>query len=386
MKKALFALSLGTFALGIAEFVIMGILVNISGSLGVDVTTAGHLISAYATGVCVGALALLRLRRMPLDRLMMVLAAVIGLGNLAAACAPGFETLLVARFISGLPHGAYFGVGAIVARRLASPGREVQAVSMMIAGMTVANLGGVPLGTWLTNVLSWRLAFGAAAAAGFVTLLLMRLWLPAIEPLRDTGLRGQFKFLATLPPWLIFGGIFIGQTGIYCWYSYIDPLLTRVGGFSQADLSWLMLVSGLGMVAGNLLAGRLSLRFKPALIAGLMQSSALVLLAMIYVWASTGWALAVLMFLCTMAMFGSGGPLQSSIVVYSRGGEMLGAALIQIAYNAGNAIAAWIGGAVIDAGLGYTAPSLAGIPMVAVGSAMIFILYFRRERNRPAIG
>ncbi len=386
MKKALFALSMGTFALGIAEFVIMGILVNISGSLGVSVTRGGELISAYASGVCVGALVLLRLRRMRLDTLMKVLAAVIGLGNLLAALAPEFYTLLAARFVSGLPHGAYFGVGAIVARRLARPGREVQAVSMMIAGMTVANLGGVPLGTWLTNLVSWRLAFMAAAVAGLTTWWLMARWLPRVDALADTGLKGQFRFLRTLAPWLIFGGIFIGQTGIYCWYSYIDPLLTQVTGFRAGDLSWLMFVSGLGMVVGNLLAGRLSVWLKPALVAGLMQSSALVLLLLIYWLAACQWAMVPLMFLCTLAMFGSGGPLQSSIVVYSRGGEMLGAALIQIAYNAGNALAAWIGGRVIASTGSYAAPALAGMPLVAVGSAMIFALYVMCERGRDSAG
>lgn len=385
MNKALFALSLGTFALGIAEFVIMGILSNIAASLGMSVSTAGHLISAYASGVCLGAIALLRLRRMPLGRIMIMLAALIGGGNLLAAAAPGYHTLLAARFISGLPHGAYFGVGAIVARRLARPGREVQAVALMIAGMTVANLVGVPLGTWLTNALSWRLAFLAAGVAGCATYVMLRLWLPRIDPLPDTGLRGQFRFLRTLPPWLIFGGIFIGQTGIYCWYSYIDPLLTQVTRFSADDLSWLMFVSGMGMFAGNLLAGRLAVRYKPALVAALMQSSAMLLLLCIFFAARSQMLIVPLMFLCTTAMFGSGGPLQSSIVVYARGGEMLGAALIQIAYNAANAIAAAIGGAVIRAGYGYTAPAIAGLPLVAIGSALIFVLYFRRERGRAVV-
>ncbi|MDE6497042.1 MAG: MFS transporter [Muribaculaceae bacterium] len=382
MNKALFALSLGTFALGISEFVMMGILVNIADGLDVTITAAGRLISAYATGVCVGAVLLLMLRRMPLGSMMMMLAGVICAGNLLAAAAPGYHSMLAARFISGLPHGAYFGVGAIVARKLAAPGREVQAVSIMIAGMTVANLIGVPLGTWVAETVSWRIAFLAAGISGGVTLLLLRLWLPRFAPLPDSGrLSSQFSFLKTLPPWLIFGGVFIGQSGIYCWYSYIDPLLTRVSGFSYASLSWIMLLAGLGMFGGNLLAGPLARRFKPSLVAGCMQASALVLLPLISVFATNQPAMVALTFLCAAAMFGSGSPLQSSIVGYSRGGELLGAALIQIAYNAGNAIAAAVGGSVIAAGRGYTAPAIAGIPFVAVGSVLIFILYFRRERR-----
>lgn len=221
-----------------------------------------------------------------------------------------------------------------------------------------------------------------AGASGGITLLLVRLWLPYMEPLPDTGLKGQFRFLRTLPPWLIFGGVFIGQSGIYCWYSYIDPLLTRVSGFSASDLTWLMLVAGTGMFAGNIIAGPLSTRFKPSLVAATLQASAMLLLVLIYFTAEIKWAMVVLTFLCTMAMFGTGSPLQSSIVAYSKGGEMLGAALIQIGYNAGNAIAAAVGGSVIHAGHGYSAPCLAGMPFVAVGTVMLFTLYFKRERGR----
>lgn len=144
MNKGLFALALGTFALGIAEFLMMGILSNIAASMDVSVTQAGHFISAYATGVCFGAPTLLFARKLPLKKLMAILAAVITIGNLGAALAPSYWTFLAARFVSGLPHGAYFGVGAIVARKLAAPGKEVSAVSLMIAGMTVATLVGVP--------------------------------------------------------------------------------------------------------------------------------------------------------------------------------------------------------------------------------------------------
>ncbi len=153
MKKSLFSLALGTFALGISEFLMMGILGNIASALDVNITQAGHLISAYATGVCFGAPALLFFRKTPLKKIMMVLAAIISVGNLLAFLAPGYWMLFAARFISGLPHGAYFGVGAIVARRLAKPGHEVGAVSFMIGGMTVATLAGVPLGTFITNTL-----------------------------------------------------------------------------------------------------------------------------------------------------------------------------------------------------------------------------------------
>ena len=202
MNKGIFALSTGTFALGITEFVIMGILVTLADDMGISVARAGDFISAYASGVCVGAVLMLLFRRMPLKRMVMMLAAVITIGNAATACAPEYWTMIAARFVAGLPHGAFFGVGAIVARRLASPGHEVRAVSYMIAGMTVATLAGVPVGTFITNALSWRAAFAIVALAGATTYILARMWLPHMPALPDHGFRNQFHFLRTLPPWL----------------------------------------------------------------------------------------------------------------------------------------------------------------------------------------
>ena len=314
---------------------------------------------------------------------MLILAAIIAVGNLGAAISQGFYTFFISRFISGLPHGAYFGVGAIVARRLAKPGHEVSAVSYMIAGMTVATLAGVPLGTLITNTVTWRVAFLIVGAMGIATIIAIKAWVPDVAGIEDRGFKNQFRFLRTLPPWLIFGGVIFGQIGIYCWYSYIDPQLTLVAGFPQADLSWLMVLAGFGMFAGNLIAGKLSDRYKPSWIAAWVQASAIPVLLLFFFLASFKIAAVVLMVLGTAALFGSGSPLQSSIVGYSRGGELLGGACIQIAYNAGNAIAAWVGGKVIAQGYGYTAPAIVGIPIVLIGCILLFILYWRYERNTP---
>lgn len=382
MKKSLLALAAGTFALGIAEFVMMGIIGKLAQDLGISITQTGHLISAYASGVCFGAVSLLFMRKYPLKTLMLLFAAVIAIGNIGAALAQDFHTLMIARFISGLPHGAYFGVGAIVARRLVDPSRQVQAVSIVIAGMTVATLCGVPLATFLTNNFSWRIAFGVVGASGLLTFISIKAWVPSVGKLDRVSFLGQFRFLGTLPPWLIFGGVIFAQTGLYCWYSYVDPLLVNVSGFTTADLSWLMVVGGAGMLVGNLVSGRAGNRFKPAAIASAIMFLGLPVLLAIYLWAQIGWLAVILLFLGTAVLFGSGSPLQSSIVGYSKGGEMLGAALIQIAYNAGNAIAAYIGGAVIAIDSDYRLPTLAGIPLVAVGAVMILILYLRNEREK----
>lgn len=381
MNKGLLALALGTFSLGITEFLMMGILVNLATDLSVSVSEAGHLISAYAGGVCVGAPALLLARKFRLKSIMMSLAAIIAVGNACAALSPTYWTLFASRFISGLPHGAYFGVGAIVARKLAAPGKEVSAVSIMIAGMTVATLGGVPLGTLMTNLLSWRLAFGLVALTGTLTLIAIRSWVRDVGSLPDHGFKGQFRFLRTLPPWLIFGGVIFGQIGMYCWYSYIDPQLTIVAGFSTDDLSWLMILAGAGMFAGNLIAGLLSDRFKPSAVAASVQAAAIPVLLAFYFLGHYKLAAVILMMLGTAALFGSGSPLQSSIVGYAAGGEMLGAACIQIAYNAGNAIAAAMGAAAISAGMSYSSTALLGQPLIIIGSLLLLILYLKYERS-----
>ena len=382
MKKSLIALSLGTFALGIAEFVMMGILSPIAHDLDVSIVKAGHLISAYALGVSFGAPILLVLRRMPLRKLLLLLACVIAVGNCLAAFSVNYWMLLASRFCSGLPHGAYFGVGAIVARRLADPGRQVEAVSIMIAGMTVATLVGVPFGTFLTDLVSWRLPFFIVALSGIATFMAIRHEVPDVGKIADNGFKGQFHFLKHLAPWLILGGVFFGQTGIYCWYSYVEPLMTSVAHFTTSNMTWIMVVAGLGMFVGNLAAARWADRTAPGLVAAIIEGSMVFILLAIFMFSYIPWLAVALMFLGTAGLFGSGGPLQSLIVVYSKGGELLGAASIQVCYNVGNAVAALLGGVSIGAGMGYTSVALDGIPFVVVGSILLFVFYNRYERGK----
>ena len=384
MNKGLIALAMGTFALGISEFLMMAILSHIAAAMDISVSRAGLFITAYASGVCCGAPALLFARKIPLKRLMLILSALIAAGNLLAAIAPGFITFFIARFISGLPHGAYFGVVAIVARKLARQGKEASAVSVMVAGMTVATLLGVPSGTFISNMVSWRVAFIIVSVVGTFTFLAIRAWVPKVPGLEDRGFKGQFSFMKTLPPWLIFGGVLFGQTGIYCWYSYIDPQLTEIALFPVKALSWLMIIAGFGMFAGNLIGGKLSDRFMPSSVGAGVQAVAIPVLLMFFFFGDIKWAAALLMALGTATLFGSSSPLQSDIVGYCRGGEMLGAACIQIAYNAGNAIAAWIGGAVIKEGYGYGATSIVGLPLILIGCVLLYTLYFKYERKYGA--
>lgn len=371
------ALAIGTFALGIAEFAMMGILSAVARELDVSIVKAGNLISAYSAGVAIGAPGLVLLRRWPLKRLLLLLTAMIAVGNAAAALSPGYYTLLAARFVSGLPHGAFFGAGAIVCSRLADVGKGAQAVAVMVGGMTVANVVGVPGATFVTNVISWRVAFAIVSFFGMLAFAGMRAWVPYLKPLPDSGLKGQFRFLRHAEPWLVYAGVFFGQASVYTYLSYIDPVMTEVAGFSAASMSWIMVVAGLGMVVGNMLAAKLSDRYSAALVTGILAACVVVIMPVLYLCASMKVPVVILSFVATACLFGIGGPLQYIIVRYAKGGEMLGGAGIQIAFNVSNAIAAVLGGASIHAGFGIASPALAGIPCAVIGAAALFILHYR---------
>lgn len=375
MKKSLLSLAFGTFALGIVEFGMMGILNDISADLKISIVKAGHLISAYSVGVAVGAPSLLFLRKLPLRRLMLLLAAVIAIGNAMVALAPNYGCLLAARFIAGLPHGAFFGAGAIVCSRLADPGKGASAVAVLVGGMTVANLVGVPFSTFLCQIASWRLPFGAVAAIGVATFIAIRCWIPVLSPLPDTGIRGQFSFLAHREPWLIYAGVFFGQASVYCWLSYINPIMTHVTSFPESAMTFIMVLVGAGMVFGNYIAGRLSDRYSASLVTAVIAALIIVFMPMVYLSAAYKIPSLLFAFIMPGLLFGLGGPLQYLIVRYAKGGEMLGGAGIQIAFNVSNAIAAAIGGAVIRHGFGLASPALAGVPCAVIGAAALFTLY-----------
>lgn len=374
MNKGLYALAIGTFALGIAEFGMMGVLGEVAKGVDVSISQAGHLISAYSLGVAVGAPMLIVLRRMPLKRLMLLLAAVIFVGNLCVSLSPGFVTLLCSRFVSDLPHGAFFGAGAIVCSRLAEKGHGAQAVAILVGGMTIANLVGVPLSTFICSLTNWRVTFGIVAMFGLFALVTIRLWLPYLAPLPDTGIRGQFKFLGTAAPWLIYGGVFFGQASVYCWFSYIEPIMTHVTGFSLQAMSWVMVIAGAGMVVGNYVAGKLADRYRASVVTGCIAAALVLVMPAVYLCATMKVPSLILMFIATAGLFGIGGPLQYIIVRFARGGEMLGGAGIQIAFNVSNALSAALGGLAIHHGFGLASPALVGVPFALIGAVMLFTL------------
>ena len=382
MKKSLVALAFGTLALGIAEFVMMGILPDVARSLGVSIPDAGHLISAYALGVCCGAPLLVIVHKYPLKNILLCLAGIILLGSTLAALSVNYWMLLVSRFISGLPHGAYFGVASIVAVQLADERHKTGAVSIMIAGMTVANLFGVPLATSLSSQVSWRFPFVLVIFVSIIVLYYIWKWVPGVGALPDNGFRHQFAFLKKRAPWLILSSTMFANGGIFCWYSYISPLLTTEGGFAADVLPALMIAAGFGMVAGNLVSGRLCDRHRPSVVVASTISIGIVSLLLIFLLADYGWVSAALMIICTGCLFAVSSPQQYLILKYAPGGELLGGASIQMAFNLGNALGAFCGGLPIAAGLPPRYAALVSVPFLLCG--LIACVIFSRKYEPKA--
>ena len=382
MKKGLIALAAGAFALGFAEFVLMGIITNVAAGVGVTVPEAGGFISAYAIGVCFGTLILVFGHSIAPKRLLMAFMLLCFVGNAMAALAPSAGMLTVARFISGMPHGAFFGTATIAARAMADKGQEGRAVAVMVLGQTLANTIGVPFGTLLAGMVSWRAAFVFVAIWALCSLLLIWRLVPQIEAVADAGLAGQFRFLGKPGPWIVLGAVVLGNTGIFCWWSYVSPWLETVGGWSATMLPALLVLAGLGMIVGSQLGGRAGDRLTPGWASAIGQGIACVAMLLIYAFSGSLASSAALMVLCCCGLFFPSSPQQLAMVeVGQGGGEMIGSACVQVAFNGGNAVGAQIGQAVLNSGAAYNVPALAGAPITA-GAVALLALYALRFESR----
>ena len=317
-------------------------------------------------------------RTRPLKHILLGLMVIYICGNLCAAASVNYWMMLMMRFISGLPHGAFFGVGSIVAERVADKGKSSQAVALMVSGMTIANLFGVPLGTFMSNIMSWRIPFLFNGVWGLITLFYIWKWVPSLPALPDTGLKGQFRFLKNLAPWLLIITTMFGNGGIFCWYSYVTPLMTHVAGFSENSMTFIMVLAGLSMTVGNLMGGKFSDQYGADRVVKYTQIIMASGLLAIFFAASISWLAVILMCVCTAGLFAVSAPQQLLLLQNSRGGEMMGAACVQVAFNLGNAIGAYAGGLPIDAGLGYRYPALVGVFIVLTGFVAVS-LYSKRE-------
>jgi DHA1 family arabinose polymer transporter-like MFS transporter len=384
MRKSLSALALGAFALGAAEFVMMGVLPRAAADMHVDIPTAGHFISAYAIGVCLGTLILVFGRTVPPKRLILGLLALIVLGNLMAAVAPDYPTLVAARLVSGLPHGAFFGMASVVAKRLATPGREAAAVSAVLTGQTIANMVGVPVGTLLGETLSWRVAFAVLALWAFATIIITIAWVPDLAAIHDAGLAGQFRFLSTPRPWLVAGAVFLGSSGLFSWWSYVSGWLTSVGGYAPSATPALMALAGLGMVMGGLAGGATSDRITPGKASALGQFLAVCSLVLVGLDPGSWVTTALLTILCAFAMFFANSPQQLVMVqIGEGGGELVAAAMVQVGFNLGNSLGAVVGGiALTSSSMDYHMTAFAGAPFSLAAVILLTAYSVAYEKRR----
>jgi MFS transporter, DHA1 family, inner membrane transport protein len=379
---AVFALALGGFGIGTTEFVAMGLLPDIAAGMKISEPTAGHVISAYALGVVIGAPLIAALAaRVPRKTLLLALMAVFTLGNLASALAPSYETLVAARFIAGLPHGAYFGVAALVAAHLMGPQNRAKAVAHVMCGLTVATVVGVPVASWLGQALGWRSAFGLVVVVGVVTLTALWFWLPLrLRSMHVTSPLTELGALKRLQVWLALAVGMIGFGGMFAVYTYISTTMTDVAGLPRALVPVALMVFGLGMVVGNLVGGKLA---DTSVVRALYLSmGALAAVLAVFVLASHNpWTSLLVLFGIGAAGSAVAPALQTRLMDVAHGAQTLAAALNHSALNIGNATGAWVGGVVIAAGFGYTAPAAAGA-LLAIAGLVVLTMSVLVQRRR----
>ncbi len=375
MKKHFLPLALGGLAIGTTEFVMMGLLPNIAADFRITIPQAGYTISAYALGVVIGApLLVLGSRRIAPKTTLIGLMGLFALFNLLSAFAPNNGILFAARLLAGLPHGAFFGVGSVVASRLAKPGKQAQAIASMFSGLTVANVVMVPLGTYIGTAFSWRFALGGVGLLGLLTVAAIQWLLPVLPPTPTPPLRTELTLLTRRTTWLIMLLTAIGTGGLFCWISYIAPLLTKVSGFTSGQVPYLLAIAGLGMVAGNALGGWLADRLAPVRACLLLLLAMTATLLLMYWLAPYQIPTALLTFAAGCFALAIAAPIQILMIRSSQGAEMLGAAFTQAAFNMGNALGAYLGGLPLSHGFAYTSPELVGAAMALGGVGFALLL------------
>ncbi|MBT0566794.1 MFS transporter [Williamsia sp. CHRR-6] len=370
-RLAILALALGGFGIGTTEFVAMGLLPAIADSLGVSEPTAGHTISAYALGVVVGAPVIAAATAAISRRvLLMALMGAFVIGNLATVIAPSYPTLMLARFVAGLPHGAYFGVAALVAAHLAGPHRRAAAVGQVMLGLSVANVIGVPAATWLGEAFGWRSAFAVVVVIGVVTVAALLRHLPALGDMTITNPLTELSALRRSQVWFTLLIGVVGFGGMFAFYTYIHTTLTDVSGLSSSLIPLALMLFGVGMVVGNLLGGILADRSIVGTIGGGLVAIAVSLLVFAAV-AQSVWAALVLVFVVGVSGSAIVPALQTRLMDVADDAQTLAAALNHSALNVANAAGAWLGGLVIAAGWGYRAPSVLGAGLAVAGLGVL---------------
>lgn len=367
MPLALLALAVVAFGIGTTEFATMGLLPQIADGVDVSVPQAGNVVSAYALGVVVGAPLLTAVgARIAHKRLLLLLMGLFVVGNLASAAATDFGLLFAARFLAGLPHGALFGVGAVVASRLVAPDRAATAVSRMFLGLTVANIVGVPAGTALGQQLGWRAAYVAVALIGVVATVALALFVPHQPRTGQTGVRHELRAMANRQVALGLATAVVGFGGFFALYSYLVPMLTNVTGMAESSTTLVLALYGVGMTLGTLVAGPLTDRaLRPTLYGGLVLLSGSLVLFHFTARSTVGALLTVTVVGAMGSLIST--PVQMLLMTKAKDAPTMAAASNHSAFNLANAAGAWLGGLAIAAGWGWTSPVLVGAALGVAG-------------------
>ncbi|MFF4417726.1 MFS transporter [Streptosporangium sp. NPDC001559] len=383
MPLALLALAIGAFGIGTTEFVVMGLLPEIADDYGVSIPSAGLLVTGYAIGVVIGAPLMTALgTRISRKTMLMILMGLFVAGNLLSAVAPTMGVMLAGRIVASLAHGAFFGIGSVVAADLVAPGKKAGAIATMFTGLTIANIAGVPLGTFIGQAVGWRVTFAVVAALGVVGLLGIAKLVPALPRPEGAHLRRELTAFRNPQVLLAMAMTVLGFGGVFAAITYIAPMMTHVAGYSDGAVTWLLVLFGVGMFLGNLLGGRFADRkLMPMLYASL--GGLAVVLALFTLTAHNKILAAVSILLVGGLGFATVPPLQKRVLDQAHGAPTLASAVNIGAFNLGNALAAWLGGQVIAAGLGYTAPNWVGA--LLAGSALLLAVWSAVLEHRAPV-
>ena len=370
MPLALLALAISAFAIGTTEFVIAGLLPEVAATFATSIPTAGLLISGYALGVAIGApIVTAAATRVPRKGVLLALMVLFVIGNVMSAIAPSYAWMMAGRVVASLTHGAFFGIGSVVAADLVAPNRRASAVAMMFTGLTLANVLGVPLGTLLGQSFGWRSTFWVVAGLGVVSFVGLWALVPRQPLAADASLRSELATFRRPQVWLALAMTVMGFGGVFASFTFVAPMMTQVAGFAPAALTPLLVLFGLGLVAGNLVGGKLADRALMPTLYGSLALLALTLGAFTFT-AHSQWGAGVTLFVLGLVGFATVPPLQSRVMQQAQGAPTLASAGNIGAFNLGNALGAWFAGMAINAGFGYTSPNWVGAALAAGGLAV----------------